>query len=42
MHKDDIDYFGQSVRDALLMIVWTSIITLLAVGTVLSIALKVM
>jgi hypothetical protein len=41
MNKDDIDYFGQSIRDALLMVVWSSIITLIAVGTVLSIALSV-
>lgn len=41
MNKDDIEYFGQSVRDALTIIVWSSMITLLAVGTVLSIALSV-
>ena len=41
MNKDDMDYFGQSIKDALLIIVWSSIITLLAVGTVLSIALNI-
>lgn len=42
MNKDDIDYFGQSIKDALMIVVWTSIATLLTVGTVLSIALKLM
>lgn len=42
MNKDDIDYFGQSIRDAFMIVVWTSIATLLAVGTVLSIALRIL
>lgn len=37
--REDMDYFGMSVRDSLLTMVWVSLATLFAVGIILSIAL---
>lgn len=39
MSKEDYDYFTLSVRDSLGIILWTSVITLMVVGSVLAVAL---
>lgn len=41
-NNDSLDYFGQSIKDALMIIVWTTFGTLLVVGTIISIALGVL
>lgn len=39
MDRDDIDYFGQSVRDSLIMVVWTMLGTITVFGLFLALAL---
>jgi hypothetical protein len=39
LYKDDYDYVTESVAEQLLLILWTSVTTLIAVGIILSIAL---
>ena len=40
MYRDDYDYVKESVAEQLLLILWTSFATLLAVGIILWIALQ--
>lgn len=39
MSEEDYDYFTLSVRDSLGIILWTSVITLMVVGSILAVAL---
>jgi hypothetical protein len=39
MSEEDYDYFTLSVRDSLGIILWTSVATLMVVGSVLAVAL---
>ena len=39
MSEEDYDYFTLSVRDSLGIILWTSVFTLMVVGSVLAVAL---
>lgn len=39
MEKDDYDYFALSVRDSIGLILWSAILTIIIVGTMLAIAL---
>jgi hypothetical protein len=39
MYKDDYDYVKESVAEQLLLILWTSFVTLSAVGIIMWIAL---
>ena len=40
-HNDyDYEHFTESLREAVMMIVWTSLLTLVSVGAILALALK--
>jgi hypothetical protein len=39
MSEEDYDYFTMSVRDSLGIILWTSVGTLMVVGSILAVAL---
>ena len=40
-HNDyDYEHFTESFREAVMMIVWTSLLTLVSVGAILALALK--
>ena len=42
-HNDyDYEHFTESLREAVMMIVWTSLLTLVSVGAILAIAIKTM
>ena len=40
MYKDDYDYVTESIGEQLLLMLWTSVATLTAVGIILAIALQ--